>query len=242
MSIDRFVLTIQGTPIEVVRKDIKNLHVGVYPPEGRVRVAAPMRMNDEAVRLALVSRLAWIRRHQKGFEGQVRQSEREMVNGESHYYFGHRYRLEVVEIDRTPSVSLPNSSTMRLSVRPGTDRDGRHSVLVRWYRFQLKDILLPTIDKWEPIVGVRVNEVRVKKMKTRWGSCNIEDARIWINLELAKKPRSCAEYIIVHEMIHLLERHHTDRFRSIMDSLMPNWRTIRDELNRSPLAHEQWQY
>ena len=199
-------------------------------------------MNNESVRLALVSRLAWIRRHQKGFEEQVRQSVREMVNGESHYYFGRRYRLEVLEVDGTPSVSVPNSSTLRLSIRPGTDRDGRHSVLMRWYRSQLKGNVPQIVAKWEPIAGVRVTEVRVKKMKTRWGSCNIKDARVWINLELAKKPPSCTEYIIVHEMVHLLERHHTDQFRSIMDSLMPNWRTIRDELNRAPLAHEDWEY
>jgi predicted metal-dependent hydrolase len=135
-----------------------------------------------------------------------------------------------------------SNTTLELRVRPGSDRDKRDAVLQNWYRTQLKAQLPALVDKWEPIVGVRVADTRIKRMKTRWGSCRVESRRIWLNLELAKKPVACLEYILVHEMIHLLERHHTDRFRELMDRFMPNWRIYRDELNRAPLAHEEWKY
>ena len=228
--------------MEVVRKDIKNLHMGVYPPNGRVRVAVPLRLDDEAVRLAVISRLGWIRRQQNGFEQQDRQSEREMITGESHYYQGRRYRLYVIEHDGPASVSLPNNSTVELRVRTGTSRDKREFVLHQWYRQRLREQIPQLIAKWEPVIGMTVVEWGIKKMKTRWGTCNIDARRIWLNLELAKKPASCLEYILVHEMIHLLERHHNDRFREYMDRLIPQWRLYRDELNRSPLSHENWGY
>ena len=235
-------IDVLGTPIEVVRKDIKNLHVGVYPPNGRVRVAAPLRLDDDAVRLAVISRLGWIRRQKAKFEQQDRQSRREFVTGESHYFEGRRYRIDVTERDGPSTVRLLNNTTMALSVRPGTDRDKREAVLYRWYRRQLRDRLPALLAKWEPKVGARVAEVRIRKMKTRWGTCNSDARRIWLNLELAKKPVSCLEYIVVHEMVHLIERHHNDRFRDLMDRLMPQWRLYRDELNRAPLAHADWGY
>lgn len=229
-------------PVEVVRKDIKNLHVGVYPPKGRVRVAAPLRLDDEAIRLAVITRLGWIRRQQKGFQQQERQSQREMVTGESHFYRGRRYRLHVIEHDGPPSVVLSNNSTIELRVRPESDRDAREEVLNRWYRRCLREQLPSLVEKWTPRVGIEIAEVRIKKMKTRWGSCNSEARRVWLNLELAKKPVSCLEYILVHEMVHFLERHHNERFRNLMDKLMPQWRLHREELNRFPLAHEDWSY
>lgn len=242
MSTERHIIEIRGVPVEIVRKDIKNLHVGVYPPDGRVRVAAPVGFDDDTVRLAVISRLGWIRRQQGTFKQQVRQSEREFVTGESHYFQGQRYRLDVVTDEGPVSVTLPNNSTMVLRVRPESTRDEREAVLQRWYRKQLRKQIPSLRAKWEPAVGVTVTEVRIKKMKTLWGSCNAEAGRIWLNLELAKKPASCLEYILVHEMVHLLERHHNDRFRDLMDSLMPTWRLHREELNRAPLAHEEWKY
>jgi len=239
---ERHKIEVRGIPVEIVRKDIKNLHLGVYPPKGRVRVAVPLRLDDEAVRLAVISRLGWIRRQQRGFQHQDRQSQREMVTGESHYYQGRRYRLDVIEHDGPPSVQLRNNTTMELRVRPGIDRDKREAVLHRWYRRQLRDQLPSLLVKWEPEVGVKVAEVRIKKMKTRWGTCNSEARRIWLNLELAKKPLSCIEYILVHEMVHLIERHHNEHFRELMDQLIPQWRLHREELNRAPLAHEEWRY
>jgi len=235
-------MDVSGIPVEVVRKDIKNLHVGVYPPNGRVRVAVPLRLDDEAVRLAVISRLGWIHRQQAAFKQQDRQSHREFVTGESHYFQGRRYRLDVIEHDSPPSVRLPNNSTIELHVRPGTSREKREVVLQQWYRKWLKEQLPPMLAKWEPKVGVTVEEVRIKKMKTLWGSCNATARRIWVNLELAKKPVSCLEYILLHEMLHFLERHHNERFLELMDTLMPTWRLCRDELNRAPLGHEKWRY
>jgi predicted metal-dependent hydrolase len=235
-------IEVGGIAVEVVRKDIKNLHVGVYPPNGRVRVAAPSRLDDEAVRLAIITRLGWIRRKQKGFLEQARQSPREMVTGETHYVQGRRYRLRVMEHDGPASVSLPNNTTMELRVRPGTDRDGREVVLNRWYRQRLSEQIPALVAKWEPRLGVSVAEWRIKRMRTRWGSCNTTARRIWVNLALAKKPPSCLEYIVVHEMVHLIERLHNDRFLEHMDRFLPQWRLCRDELNRAPLGHEGWRY
>ncbi len=237
-----FCLDIRGIAVEVIHKDIKNLHVGVYPPNGRVRVAAPLRLDDEAVRLAVVSRLGWIRRQRAEFERQERQSRREFVTGESHYFKGRRYRLNVTEHDSRPTLRLLNNTTMELRTRPGDNRDTREAVLYQWYRCQLRNQLPPLLAKWEPKVGVTVDDLRIKKMKTRWGSCNIEAKRVWLNLELAKKPVSCLEYIVVHEMVHLIERSHNDRFQALMDRLLPQWRMYRDELNRAPLAHADWRY
>lgn len=235
-------MEVRGIPVEVVRKDIKNLHLGVYPPNGRVRVAVPLRIDDEAVRLAVISRLGWIQRHQRRFRLQARQSEREMVTGESHFYQGRRYRLDVLEHDGPPSVSLANNRTMELRVRPGTDPVKRKAALQQWYRERLREQIPPLVQKWEPKMGVTVAEARIKRMKTRWGSCNIKARRIWLNLELAKKPAQCLEYIVVHEMAHILERYHNDHFRELMDALMPQWRVYREELNRAPLPHEDWRY
>ena len=208
----------RGVPVEVVRKDIKNLHLGVYPPTGRVRVAVPLRLDDEAVRLAVISRLGWIRRQQDGFERQDRQSQREMITGESHYYLGRRYRLDVIEHDGSAAVTLRNNTTLELRVRPGTSRDKREAVLHRWYRHRLREQIPRLIATWEPEIGVTVAKCGIKKMKTRWGTCNTDARRIWLNLELAKKPASCLEYILVHEMVHLLERNHNDRFRAYMEA------------------------
>lgn len=228
--------------MDVVRKKIKNLHLGVYPPIGRVRVATPLHINDEAVRLFIISRLTWIKRQQAKFEQQERQSAREMVTGESHYFQGQRYLLDVIYHAGPPAVSLRNNSVMEICVRPGSDTAAREHVLQDWYRRQLKAQIPPLIAKWETILDVEVAEWGVKKMKTRWGTCNIEARRIWLNLELVKKPAHCLEYIIVHEMVHLLERHHNERFTAYMSGFMPLWPHYRAELNQAPLGHGTWQY
>ena len=242
MTTSRQSIEVNGIAVEVVRKSIKNLHVGVYPPNGRVRVAAPANLDDEALRLAVISRLGWIRRKQKGFQEQERQSQREMVSGESHYFQGRRYRLDVLEAPGPPSVRIANRTRMELRVRPGSGLQARQSTLGRWYRQQLRASIPALLAKWEPRIGVAVAEVRIKRMKTLWGSCNATARRIWLNLELAKKPPSCVEFILVHEMVHFFERQHNERFFERMDALMPSWRRYRDELNRAPLAHEDWSY
>ena len=242
MNSKRRCIQVGSISVEIVRKDIKNLHIGVYPPYGRVRVAVPLHLDDEAVRLAAVSRLGWIRRQQEEFEQQDRQSEREMVTGESHYFQGRRYRLDVVVQDGPTSVRLANNRTIQLQIRAKDDNSYRRRVLHQWYREHLKKQIPALLAKWEPRVGVSVAEVRIKKMKTRWGSCNSDARRVWLNLELAKKPVTCLEYILVHEMVHILERHHNEHFRELMNRLMPKWQSIRDELNRVPVAHENWRY
>ena len=242
MSTERRYIEVGGIRVEVVRKAIKNLHLGVYPPAGRVRVATPLRVDDEAVRLAVIARLGWIRRQQARFRGQARQTPREMVSGESHYFMGRRYRLRVIEGPGPFRVELNGNSYLNLHVRPGADATRREKALNNWYRHELKARIPELIAKWEPRIGVTVAQWGVKKMKTRWGTCNTDARRIWVNLELAKKPPRCLEYILVHEMVHLLERHHNDRFRTLMNHHMPRWRLHRDELNRAPLAHEDWKY
>lgn len=235
-------MTVSGIPVLVVRKAIKNLHLGVYPPQGRVRVATPLAVSDDAVRLAVVGKLGWIKRQRQRFAGQPRQSQREMVSGESHYFFGKRYRLRVIKHEGAGKVTLRNRSTMEIHVRSKATVGEREEVLLQWYRAQLKSAIPAMIAKWQPILGVQVAAWGVKKMKTMWGTCNTEARRIWLNLELAKKPVQCLEYIVAHEMVHLLERHHNDRFIALMDKHVPHWRTYRQELNAAPLAHETWAY
>ena len=239
---ERYHIEVSGLSVEVVRKDIKHFYIGVHPPNGRVRVSAPSRFDDDAVRMAIISRLGWIRRKRAVFAKQERQSQREFVTGESHFFAGRRYRLDVTERNCPPTVHLLNNTKIGLSVRPGTDRDKREAIFHRWYREHLRSQVPPLLAKWEPKMGVSVNEVCIKKMKTLWGSCNIRAKRVWLNLELAKKPHSCLVYVLVHEMVHLLERDHNDRFRELMDGFLPQWRTYRDELNAAPLAHEDWRY
>jgi predicted metal-dependent hydrolase len=238
VSTKRHFIEVSGIQVEVVRKAIKNLHLGVYPPAGRVRVAAPSRLDDAAVRLAVVSKLGWIRRQQIRFAQQPRQSRREMVSGESHYFQGRRYRLRVIEENAPPRVQPKGNATLELYVRQGTDRTQRELILSQWYRRGLKAVLPGLIAKWEPVIGVKVVEWGIKKMKTKWGTCNVRARRIWLNLELAKKPPQCLEYVLVHEMVHMLERYHNDRFKALMDRFMPAWRSIQEELKRTALGHE----
>jgi hypothetical protein len=235
-------IIVNDLEVDVVRKDIKNLHLAVYPPNGRVRVAVPLRIDDEAVRLAIISKLSWIKRQQAKFQIQERQSPREYVSGESHYFHGNRYLLDVIYQDGRPSVSIRNNTHMDLVVRPGSSTAQRERVLIAWYRRQLRGAIPPIIARWQPILGVEVFDWTIRQMKTRWGTCNIEAHRICLNLELIKKPERCLEYVVVHEMVHLLERLHNDRFKSLMDQFLPQWRFLREELNREPLAHEEWEY
>lgn len=242
MTTERHHITVSGIEVEIVRKDIKNLHLGVYPPHGRVRVAAPLVISDEAVRLAVIDKLAWIKRQRTKFAEQPRQSQREMVNGESHYYLGRRYRLRVRESEGPARVALHGITTLDLFVRPGTTAEQREAVLLRWYREQLKALIPPILEKWQHEIGVSGVLWGIKKMKTKWGTCNTGAKRLWLNLELAKKPAHCLEYIIVHELVHLLEPSHNDRFSVLMDGFLPQWRSCREDLNSSVLGHEEWNH
>ncbi|MCB9987708.1 MAG: M48 family metallopeptidase [Rhodospirillales bacterium] len=242
MSTGSDMITVSNIPVEIVRKDIKNIHLGVYPPEGKVRISVPRHITDDNVRLAIASRLPWIRKRQEELRKQPRQTEREYVSGESHYYQGRRYILRVVEGPGRHFVSINNNAKMVLHVQPGTSKDGRARAVHDWYRQQLKASVAVLLEKWQPVLGKKVQSWGVKKMKTKWGSCNIADRRIWINLELAKKSPECLEYILVHELVHLHERHHNEKFRRLMDRYLPSWRKSRDVLQSQPLAYEEWVY
>lgn len=235
-------IDVNGMVVDVVRKDIKHLHLAVYPPNGRIRVAVPLHVNDEAVRLAVIARLGWIKRQQEKFRKQERQTPRKYVSGETHFFQGRRYRLHVIEKDAPGRVEIRDSQWIDLYIRPGSSVEQRRRVITEWYRAILRQMIPPLIEKWEAEMGVKVNAWGIKQMKTRWGTCNHEAGRIWVNLELAKKSPRCLEYIVVHEMVHLLERLHNDRFRSLMSRFLPQWEILRDELNREPLAHEDWKY
>lgn len=220
--------------IDVVKKDIKNLHLGVYPPDGRVRIASPSKVSDESIRLFAISKLSWIKKQQAKFQAQSRQSPREYVSGESHYYKGDRYLLNVIYHQAPPKVVIRNKTYIDLYVREGSSQQQREKVLIEWYRQQLKAELPDLIAQWQQIIGVSINDWGVKKMRTKWGTCNIQAKRIWLNLELIKKPQHCLEYVIVHELVHLLERNHGDLFKAYMNKFMPNWMFYKEELNYLP--------
>jgi len=227
--------------VDVVLKDIKNVHLSVYPPTGRVRISAPSHMSMETIRVFAISKLDWIRRHQAELEKQQRETPRDFVDRESHYVWGKRYLLKVIERNEAPSVTLKGNK-MTLSVRPGTDTEKRHAILEGWYREQLKLAVPALIAKREPRLEVDVERFFVQRMKTKWGSCNPARHSIRLNTELARKPRECLEYLVVHEMAHLVERTHNARFIALMDRFLPHWRTLRDGLNAFPLAHSEWRY
>lgn len=235
-------ITIGDIEIDVVKKNIKNIHLSVHPPNGRVRIAAPKRMNDEAIRIFAITKLSWIKTQRIRFNSQARQSERNFVSGESHYYQGVRYLLNVIYTNTKQRVELCGKKYINLYVREGASKEQRESVMLEWYRKQLKSQIPAIIEKWEKRIGVEVESWGVRLMKTKWGSCNPEARRIWVNLELAKVNPRCLEYVIVHEMVHLLERHHNDRFIDYMDQHLPNWRSIRDELNSLIFESSKWSY
>ncbi len=239
MSTTSAYLTIRGIDVDVIYKDIKNLHIGVYPPMGRVRVAAPERLDDERVRLAVIQRLPWIKRQREQMRAAERQSEREMITGESHHVWGVRHRLKVIERPGRAHFEV-DGARLLLYVPGSTSRERRRELLDHWYREQLRSSIPDLIAKWEPILDVSVPRWSIRRMKTKWGSCNRETGHIWFNVELAKKHPDCLEYIVVHEMTHHLERNHSERFTKLMDGFLPSWRSRRDQLNEAPLGHEDW--
>jgi len=242
MNIENHHIIVSGLTVEVVRKAIKNLHLGVYPPHGRVRVAAPLVVSDDAVKLAVISRLGWIKRQKAKFEAQPRQSRREMINSESHYFLGQRYRLEVIYKEAVPTVYLKGKSNIVLQVRPNSSAKKRRDVIIEWYRKELQPVTEILMTKWQRKLKVQVKAWKIQRMKTRWGTCNNKSARILLNLELAKKPPACIEYIIVHELLHLIEKKHNENFVNMLDKYIPKWRSIKEELNSSMLSHDEWNY
>jgi len=226
---------------EVIRKAIKHVHLSVLPPAGKVRVAAPQSMPLETIRLFVISKLPWIRTQQRKLQAQERETPREYLSKESHYLWGKRYLLELSFADAAPIVSL-TPRKLKLQVRPGADAAQCEEVLDAWYRQQIRDALPTLLAKWEPLLGVKTSRVFVQRMKTKWGSCTPESGYIRLNTDLAKKPPECLEYIVVHELVHLREPTHNERFSALMDLYLPNWHHLRAQLNRLPVRHEEWQY
>ena len=231
-------IEVSNLTINVTRKKIKNLHLAVHPPDGEVRISAPLHLDDESVRLFAISRLNWIKKNQAKIIAQPRQSQRKIVSGESHYFQGQRYLLNVIERDRPPEVEIRNKTYIDLYVREGSSEEKRREVLRNWYRQHLKNEIPKLIQKWETIMEIEVKHWGIKRMKTKWGTCNIQAQRIWLNLELAKKPPSCLEYVVVHEMTHFFERYHNEHFRKLMDQFLPQWRSCREQLNQTPLEND----
>ena len=227
--------------LDVILKDIKNVHLSVHPPKGRVTISAPLRMSLDTIRVFALSKLGWIKQQQRKLQEQERETPREYLDRESHYVWGKRYLLTVVEKAAAPKIELKHSK-MILHIAAGTNHYAKQAVVARWYRDQIKAAVPDLIAMWEPLLGVKVERVFVQKMKTKWGSCNPSTHSIRLNTDLAKKPRKCLEYIVVHEIVHLIERHHNERFRKYMDQLLPQWHLYQAELNSAPLAHEKWGY
>ena len=234
-------ISIANIAIDVVHKSIKNVHLSVYPPSGKVRISAPLHMNLETIRVFAISKLGWIKRQQAVLRKQERETPREYLNRESHYYLGRRYLMKLVDHQSSAGVFI-KPEIIEVRQRGASSPEKARNALQNWYREEIRRIGGEFIAKWEPIIGVNVHEIKIKVMKTKWGTCNPSDKRIWLNLELAKKPVECIEYIVVHEMNHILERKHDDNFIWLMNKHLPKWKSYREELNTSPLRHENWTY
>jgi len=233
--------TVGDITINVTLKDIKNIHLSVRPPTGEVRLSAPRRVSRAALRAFAVSRVAWIRRQQRKLCAQDRETARSYITGESHYVWGQRCLLTVEERRGAPVVEQQHTR-LRMQVRPGADVARRQVILEAWYRTQLKQAVPSLLKKWQAKMGVTVTQWYVRRMKTKWGSCNYRAGTIRLNTELAKKPRECLEYVVVHELVHLLEPSHNDRFWALMDRYLPKWQFHRNTLNSQPLSHDRWTY
>ncbi|MGL4650686.1 MAG: M48 family metallopeptidase [Caldilineaceae bacterium] len=230
-----YSMTVDGIDVLVVRKAIKNWRLTVSPPDARVRLAAPLHVSDDMLRTMVIERIAWIRGHQARMAAQPRLPAREYLSGETHLYLGHRYRLVVEECNAPPQVSAGDDGTLHLRVRPGSDRTARERVLYAWYRERLLELAPALLDHWQGVLGVQAGTWQVKRMRTRWGTCNPAERRIWLNLHLIKRPLACIEYVVVHELAHLLERGHNARFWAILDLHLPDWRPRRTLLNEYSL-------
>lgn len=226
------LIKVGSIEVLVWRKDVKNLHLNVLPPDGRVRVTAPIHLNDDAVKTFIATRLLWIKKHQQVFKSQPRQTPREYVSGESHYFFGNRYILEVVEKNERPDVYIKNKKKIVLVCPAGSSQEKKREIILSWYRQNLANILSKYISKWEPVLSVHPSSWRIRRMKTKWGSCNPVKKNLNFSLELAKQSEDCIEYVVVHELLHLIERKHSKKFKLLLDQHMPKWRQYKDQLDK----------
>ncbi len=240
IKISKEIITVGGIEVLVLHKDVKNLHLNVLPPNGKVRVSAPIGMSDDAIITFVVSRISWIKKKRNNFESQERQTLREYKSGESHFLFGKRYKLEVVESNEKPSVMLKGKTKIILSARPEATIKKKESIMNKFYRMELEKKLETLIIKWQKKIKVTPTFWGIRKMRTRWGTCDERSRRIWFNFELAKKPENCIQYVVVHELVHLIERKHDKYFVGLMDKYLPKWRSEKEELNKFILSYERW--
>lgn len=235
------IVEVNNIIVDIVRKDVKNIHLNVLPPHGDVRITAPLRNDDESIRLFVISKLSWIKKQKKKFESQERESKKEYISGESHFFKGDRYLLNLIDFSGKPKISIRNNKFIDFYVGKNSSIDKKRKLMEEWYRAEFKKIAPPILEKLSKKMKIKVDDLRIRKMKTKWGTCNVEKKRIWLNLELVKKPVHHLEYIMVHELTHFLERNHNKRFVSYMNKFLPSWRTNKAELNSFILTHERWE-
>ena len=240
MNTEKSRTVICDLEIETVKKDIKNIHLAVCPPNGRVRIAVPLKTTDEAIKLLVTERMPWIKKQQNKFNQQERQTKREYVSGESHYFQGNRYRLNVIQTDAKPRIEIKTKTRINMYIKPQMTVEEKDQLMDRFYRSELKKQVPSLVGKWQEITGLQVKEVRIKKMKTKWGTCNPKQQRIWLNLELAKKPLRCLEYVLIHEITHFKAKHHNEQFEFLLKSYIPQWDQCKRELNNSILSYSRW--
>jgi len=235
-------INVSGIKIYIVKKQIKNLHLSILPPDGKVRISAPEKSTNESIHLFVASRINWIKKQRKKFNDQERETIRDYVSGETHFLWGRKYRLEVISKNTHSKVVLNGNEKITLFVRPETSRSKKEKILYQWYRNIIRQEAGKIFQKWEKKMKVKAKDKGIRKMKTRWGTCNYKTKKILLNLELVKKPSWCLEYIIVHELLHLFERQHNENFVRLMNTYMAKWKFYREELNKFPLNHEKWKY
>ena len=234
------IVNVGDLEVEVVKKNIKNIHLGVYPPIGRVRLSAPLASDNEKIRLFIVSKIPWIRKNQRKFKNKERQSPREYIKRESHYFEGRRYLLDIEIGESNKNNVLLKKTVIQLKLKAEYDSNKRKTILENWFRKRLRTRLEPFILKWEKKLGVKTSEWKIKKMKTKWGSCNKEAKRVWFNLELAKVDDYCIDYIVMHELVHLKVRNHGKPFLNILDKHMNDWNLRKAELNKTILEFNNY--
>ena len=228
--------------VELVRKNIKNVHLSVLPPEGRVRLSAPFTMSEDSARLAVVTRWGWIKKKQNEYANQRRETQRDYVDGETHYFDGHKYLLSVTEGSVKASVKVRGNGRIELCCGQDASREARQKAFDTFYRSHLHTLIETKIAQFCSELSVAAPTVRIQRMRTKWGSCSAASQRILINLEMAKKPAACVEYILAHELVHLRVRHHNEEFKALLERIMPDWSHRRDILNSYPLAYDEWVY
>lgn len=242
MNTNSSKIQVGGIHSHILRKPIKNLHVSVLPPDGKVRVSVPIETKDDTIRMLIASKINWIKKKQQQYRQQERQTKRNFISGETHYFKGRPYLLRINYHKAKPKIIIRSKKYIDLCVKKSSTQEYKQKAIFNWYREELKKQIPKLLSKWEKKTGIEVREWRIRRMKTKWGTCNRKEKRVWLNLELAKKPQSCVEYILLHEMVHILEKNHTETFIKIMNEFMPKWKFYREELNRFILNHEDWNY